>query len=287
MFQRPELLILLALMVPLLLLHRRAALRFKFALKYFDYSGDHRLRLTVSSARLLALLLIVISAATPAFKQTVKEEVPLEMAELLSGRQVLLVIMVDVSKSMIGRLDRVKAVLSEMNYPNTTVHLATFSGKVRPVYSGTAEGLASVLPSLKAGERYTAIGDALVYARSYALGYPLPSAVILFSDGRQNYGSDPLKVARGYGVPLIVVAVDEVNVLGQVAALAEGKIYSLEDFPADYKQFAKELMLRSRYLALKAKGEAYVEREVLDYFPTLLALALSLVTFIISQGDGL
>ncbi len=287
MFQRPELLALLSLSIPLLILTWKATRRFKLLTRYFDDSGNKVARLALNSIRVLALLLIALSAAMPVDKRVIREEVPLERAELLSGKRVLLVIMVDVSKSMIGRIERVKSALKEMDFPNTTVHLATFSGEVKPLYTGPAKGMVEVVPRIRAGERFTAIGDALAYARSFALNYPLPSAVILFSDGRQNYGSDPLKVAKGYGVPLVVVSVDEVNVLAKVAELAKGKIYSLDEFSVDYKEFSRELILRSRYLALKRRGQAYIQRELVDYSPTLVVIALSLIAFLASQGDGL
>ena len=287
MFERPELLLLLTLLVPILLMLRSSSRRMRAILRYFDDRGLPRARFILRALKPVTLALIVLAAATPVTKHVVKEKVPIEEAQLLNGKRVLLILLVDVSKSMLGRIDRVKSVLMGMDFPNTTVHLAAFSGKVTPVYTGPAEGLPRVVLSLKAGERYTAIGDALAYAKAFAESFPLPSAVVIFSDGRQNYGSDPLEVAKGYEVPLIIVSVDEVNVLGAIASLAHGKMYSLDNFNIDYREFARKLALRSRYMALEGAGQAFVQREVVSYIPTILTLALSIAAFVASQGDGL
>lgn len=243
----------------------------------------------------LLLSMIVLSASVPYLRYRERRAVSFEEARLLAGKRVLVLFLVDVSKSMnypLGASTRIEAAKDAMRRviealgENTSIMIVVFSGRVRQVFYGETERALASVENITAGERYTAIGDALSYALSAARVSGIPAAVILVSDGKNNYGSDPEAVARMYrqtGTPLIVLAVGGRGVLPRVAEASGGRIYDLNEFTTpSLGDLVGDIARTARYAALKARGEAYVEDEVRDYslfyLVSLAALALFFYT---------
>ena len=263
--------------------------------RFFEVYGvlSKRKRLFVVNAVLL--FLVILSASVPFLVYREKKNVSFDEAQLLSGKKVLVVFLIDVSKSMnypLGtstRIEVVKRVIKETITAlgkNASVMIAVFSGNVHQVFFGESDKAFVVVDEIVAGEKYTAIGDALSYALSVAKASDTPTAVILVSDGRNNYGSDPVTVAKMYkysGIPLLILAVGERGILPKIAEAADGKIYDVNEFTSfSLEDLVGELSRRARYMALKARGEAYIEEKVRDYslfyLVSLIVLALFIYT---------
>jgi len=261
--------------------------------------GWSRLGDAFALARAAALLLLVVAAAQPYVEYRVPRRVTVAEEGLLRARPVVVVVLLDVSKSMgypMGtgsRMDAAKRVLRSLLAGldgNATVHLVFFSGNVTPVYTGDASGAAAALEEARGVERYTAVGDALAYAAGFLRASSLPGAVLLVSDGGQNYGSDPVTVAAAYRslhIPLIVLAVDGPGVLPRVAEAAGARLYRLDEYTLPAAGSLGDSLWREvRLEALQARGEAVVWSVRRSYVPAAALALLAVVLAALSLIEG-
>ena len=253
----------------------------------------------VRLARAAALLLLVVAAAQPYTEYRVARRITVSDTGLLRSKPVVVVILLDDSKSMgyrlgVGRrIDAAKRMLAsflEGLGGNATVHLVFFAGNVTPVYTGDPRGALEALAEARGDEKYTAIGDALAYALGFLRASGLPGAVLLVSDGGQNYGSDPVSAAASYRAsrtPLIVVAVDGPGVLPQVAAAAGSKMYRLDEYSVEAAGGLGDVLWReARLEALQARGEAVVWSVRRSYAPAVVAALLAVLLLAVSLAEG-
>jgi len=296
--QRPEALALLAA-VPIAWLLLLRARRNRRALERFFEVRVSRVGSLLEAARLAALAALALASALPYLEYTVTRQVTLDQAELLSGRRVLHVILLDVSRSMtyplglgtrfdaaVGVVERYLSALPD----GDLVHLAVFSSSARPVCQGAPRECLGALGRLAAGERYTAVGSALLYAASIAEASPSPPVVVLVSDGASNYGPDPVQVAKllgSRGIPLAIVAVGGGGALPQVAEAAGASLYRVDEFTAQAAEsLARRAAGEARYAALAARGEAVVEEVRRSYLPAEVLAVASLILLASALVDG-
>jgi len=261
--------------------------------------GSWVLREGLAMAKVAAVLLIVLALAQPYVENRVERRIDISDTGLLRSKPVVVVVLLDASKSMgypMGgetRMEAAKRFLRgflEGVGANTTVHLVVFAGNTTPLYTGGPEGAAKALDSVEPVYRYTAIGDALAYALGFIRASGLPGAVLLVSDGGQNYGSDPVQAASAYRrghVPLLVVAVDGPGVLPDVAAAAGGRLYRLDPYtlPA-LSSVSGEAWREARLEALQARGEAKIVEVERNYSASLVLAVFAAVLVVVSALGG-
>lgn len=294
-FEYPFILIGLFLLVVPVVLWIISSKKVEALARVFEVYGILLKRKKLFIINVMLLVLVIFSASIPFLVYRERKSVTFEDTELLFDKNVLIVFLIDVSKSMnypLGastRIEVVKRVIKETILAlgkNTSIMITVFSGRVYQIFYGKPDGAVVAVDKIVAGEKYTAIGDSLSYALSVAKVSKLPTAVILVSDGRNNYGSDPVSVAESYkysNVPLFILAVGERGLLPRVAEAADGKIYDVNEFTtSSLEDLVDELSRNARYMALKARGEAYIEEEKKDYtlfyLVTLVALTLFVYT---------
>ena len=98
-FEHPEALALLVLFAAAVFLLQRSRFNRRRIQRFFDVSIS-RLNYLLEAARITALLCLVLAAAVPYVEYTVKRQVPFDGLSELSGKKVLHLIVVDVSRSM-------------------------------------------------------------------------------------------------------------------------------------------------------------------------------------------
>ncbi len=296
--EHPEALASLALIAAAALLLRKSRRNRRRLERFFDVEVS-RLNSLMEAARLAALALLAVAAAMPYVEYTVRRKVPLERVGELSGKGVLHVVVLDVSRSMtypLGpgtRFDAAREVLKRYlsSLPGgDRVHLAVFSSSARPVCQGAPSECLEALGRVEAGERYTAVGDALLYAASVARASALAPVIVLVSDGASNYGSDPVQVAealRGEGLPAVLVAVGDRGVLPRVAEALGARLFTVDEFTAAAAgSLAERAAAEARYSGLAARGEAYVEEVRRSHVPAQLLLAAALALLASALLDG-
>lgn len=297
-FERSEALMLIALILPVLfvLLNSR---KNRVRLQQFFEVSVSRLSFGLEGLRVAALIALIIAAATPYYEYTVRREVPVEQIDRLSGKEVLHVILLDVSRSMTyghGTRTRFEAAVEVLQKylssltPSDRVHLAVFSSSVRRVCDGRPADCLHALEGLAAGERYTAIGDALLYALSLLDVAAEPAVVVLVSDGVNNYGSDPVQAAELFnakGLPMTIISIGGLGVLPQIAKAAGAEVYTVDEFTVEaVESLAAKAAREARYSALLARGEAYVEEAVRSYEPARILSILALILVVFALIDG-
>ncbi|MGC8987900.1 vWA domain-containing protein [Infirmifilum sp.] len=297
-FEHPEALALLVLFAAAVFLLQRSRFNRRRIQRFFDVSIS-RLNYLLEAARITALLCLVLAAAVPYVEYTVKRQVPFDGLSELSGKKVLHLIVVDVSRSMTYPLglstrfnvakDLLEKYLQSLG-GGDLVHLAVFSSSARPICQGAASECIKALKGLEAGERYTALGDAILYASSVARVSAMPTVVVLVSDGVNNYGSDPLQVAESLkeeNLPVVLVAVGDYGVLPRVAETLGSKLFTVDEFSLEaVKSLAARAAAEARYSALLARGEAYVEEARRSYLPTHVLLAAAFLMILATLIDG-
>ena len=166
----------------------------------------------------LSMLLLSLAASSPVIRYY--REVSIENASLSTVEKIpiSLVVCLDVSKSMdyrdggLKRIDMAKDLVAGLakRIGSAKLVLLVFSNTSRLVYEGVSSNVTRVLSGVRAGERYSAIGDAAAAAASYVRASGTPGAVLVITDGGWNYGADPVRVTeelRREKIPVIFVIV--------------------------------------------------------------------------------
>ncbi len=191
----------------------------------------------------LSILLLSLAASSPVIRYY--KEVRVENASLSTVEKIpiSLVVCLDVSKSMnyrdggLKRIDMAKDFVAGLarHIGRAKLVLLVFSNTTRLVYEGAPSNVTQILSSIKAGERYSAIGDAAAAAASYVKASGMPGAVLVVTDGGWNYGADPVRVAetlRREKIPVIFVIVGNDPRGASLAAKLEShgvRVYQLNE----------------------------------------------------------
>ncbi len=250
----------------------------------------------------VALILFSIAASEPSI--TVYEHVEVNIANIdrVMDVPIALVVAVDTSKSMdyidggVSRMQMTKDFLAKLaSYAgNFTIVLMKFSGQVELVYSGPPVNATAIIEGLTGGERYSAIGDAIGAAVSYARVSGLPTAVIVVTDGGWNYGNDPVQAAlqaeeQGVPVAFVLVGSDDRGFRLEERLRASGiRVYRLDSFTYNVlDRLAEQVAKNARLEALKASGQAEIEIPVgRKSFSWLLGLTGAFLAAIFLRARG-
>ena len=264
-----------------------------------DTSTLKHLRKPLTIAKLLAATLLVVSAASPFIEHRVATEITIENIGSITLPQTHHILLVDASKSMTysegawTRISLAKKFLKKyLSYLNASdlVTLVEFCGEIKHTYAGSPREASEYVEKISAGYKYTAIGDALQYGLSLAKLSQSPVVVILVSDGKQNYGSDPIKVAEHFTeekVPLIVISVTSSPLLEEIASVSGGKIFYVDKFTADIlSTVVSKACSTAKYSALKARGKTVIYTWHRDYTISYALGLLALLLLLASLLDG-
>jgi len=255
-----------------------------------------KLRYLILLLKIPLIVLLILSICTPYVESIEKK--PIEYGDIESLRKVpvSLVFLVDVSKSMNygNRIGDVRTLLSnlipKMSYKDHLV-VALFARDTEVVYEGPPSNFTV---KLKAGKKYSAIGDALSFALSYTRASSLPTAVVLITDGGWNYGSDPLHIAPLFkNIPLAVVHVgygtsSNPDLLREISEKASGKYYEVNQITLEaVESLTEHLYSEIKYSALRLRGENYVQCITKDYTtPQMLLWSLICILLVLTVMDG-
>ncbi len=278
---------------------RRNILSLRKILEEVTSYGFIRKLSTVS--KFAVIVILVLLASTPYIERVEIRDVSIEDVDLLAEKNIIHIILIDISKSMnyleggLRRIDLAKNVvvnyLRALKAKGDETLIIVFAGDVEVIYEGKVPGAIDKVEAIEAGEKYTALGDALSYALSYATSSQLPVAVVLVTDGGNNYGLEPIGIAEAYSrenIPLIIVRVGNDPrgaTLGNISSKAKAKIFSVDEFTQGaIGDLVEEIGREARYQALKARGEAYITYRVRDYtinsYIHIVAIALLLLAII-------
>ena len=248
----------------------------------------------------LAIILLSVAASSPTIRQY--KSVSIESASINTVQRIpiSLVICLDVSKSMgyrdsgSKRIDMAKSFVEKLvtRIGRARVVILAFSHAARLVYEGPPGNASRVLGSIVAGERYSAIGDAIASAASYIRASGLPGAVIAVTDGGWNYGADPVQVARelrAQHIPVVFVIVGhDPRGAGLAERLREQgiSVYYLNE--VSYKaidSLVEKVSKSARLEALRLAGITSIrlpigERDV-SWITGLLAISLLVARFVL------
>ncbi len=247
------------------------------------------LLLLVLVAQLLAPLLLVTASTGLYLERTEYVEVTVENALNYSARlPVNFVVLVDTSKSMLRSdtgarridvaKDFVEDLLSRMTSSDRVV-LAVFSSNVTVVCQGLPQNCTSAVEGIEAGEKYSAIGDAIAFAEALAQASGLPTAIIVVSDMANNYGSPPLDIVRNTKHPVVLVRVGSDPRASWIEEARHSKtvrvLTVLTGSLDEIRSLARKTVVETRLSLYEGRSVIPIVKR--DYTPTLLALLLSAI----------
>ncbi len=287
--------------VLLVLIWRRARRNDETLKARLGWAGRGR-NLLLLVARISAVILLALAAASPYIVIYRSVEVSVENVDRVTGMPAMHILLLDVSKSMgytdsaLGGSTRMEAAkgfiegyLNSLGDDNVTIIL--FSANLTTLCMGVEQCL-STIGTVEPGRRYSAIGDALTAAALKASITSVPSVIVLVSDGGWNYGADPRDVARTLGntTPVILVRVGSdprATILVETARLGGYKLYNIDEFSMKaLKDLVEEVRREARYEALRAAGMATVDVPDKDYTLSTWIGAAALVLLAASLRGG-
>ncbi|MEL9940226.1 MAG: vWA domain-containing protein [Ignisphaera sp.] len=260
-------------------------------------------------AKFIAPMLLAVAVAQP--YTVTYTYTPVTMDNILSVNitNAKIIILLDISTSMgktdayptrIGSaVDLVLRIARKAVERRDAVEVYGFSSNVKPLCIATntssLETCSSVLSKLEL-EKYSAIGDAIYFGFSKAKTSPIPTALLVVTDGAANYGSpveDAVKAVVAGNIPLLAILVgsdprassfEETCKRYGVQVIRVGMLTN-EVEALNY--IAEKLYVEARYGAFKASGQLYIETPVKDYSIQLYILLAALPLTILSLAEGL
>ncbi len=302
-FRNPLVLLLLIptiiLLTPLIFKVRRSRLVLNKTL-YMKYGFTHIL---FDTLKIALPLLVIIAAATPVSIATIK--IPVRSsgeASKYSGElPVQYIILVDVSPSMHRgnymdeALNTLYSIINSLNSSDRVV-IAVFGGVVEEIYSGSIDDLPIINVSRRIRSTeiiYTSIDTALGWANSYSKASNIPAAIIVISDGADNYGADPLTAAETVnesGTPILFIKIgnDPRGLNTYSKLIANGfKVVDPEGLDGEtLHSLSKRLVSELRYNAYVAHGKSYIEVKSEDYTPTIILIIAAITVLIAVRIEG-
>ena len=245
--------------------------------------------LVIAARTAIPVLLVVASMGLYFSKVDYVEANVTNVEDFASKLPVQFIILVDVSKSMLRadtgmpRIEAAKTFLEEFLgrlTPRDRVVLAVFSSNTTLLCEGSPLNCTTVLGVLRAGEKYSAIGNAVSFALGLAKASGLPSVIVVVSDMANNYGASPLDVLREVKTPVLLVRVgNDPRASWIYRATRENsmvRVFSLVTGSLDeVKNLARKSVDESRLTAYQGRTVIPVEHR--DYSPTLFSLLAAAV----------
>ncbi len=271
-----------------------AALAASYRVRARSRLGYRRWARLRDSLRVAGLALLAVSAGGLYAVSIV--QVPAERASVEQVMQApsTFIIAVDMSKSMQGtRIEDaktlVKGILDSLG-GNDLVVLLGFNASVFELCSGPPQECAATVERLDtlAGGRYSAIGDAVAAAATYART-GIPGVIVVVTDGGWNYGTpvdDAVRGAVSQGLKVVLVRVGSDGRwagTAQLAARAGADVVDSGSVDVDeLREFARELALKAKIGAYLDTG--YVPVETRDPRPGYLLLLLGATLMALGMG---
>ncbi len=253
------------------------------------------------AARVTAIILLSLAASNPYIVEYRSVPVTLSNPEAYRGVPVRHIIVVDVSKSMnyrdLGesRIDAARSLIAKYLRElgaGDNVTIMTFSSNITTLCSGSPEECMKALSRPKAGEKYSALGDALARGVLEARVSGIPGVVVLVSDGGWNYGSDPRQVAERYRgtAPVVLVRVGHdprATVMEEAAAIMKARLFDLNEFSLKaINDTVSELYMQAKYTALTRAGRTSIRVAYRSYYASSILGVLGAFFLIASLREG-
>jgi len=241
--------------------------------------------------RLLSIILLIVASAGIYTTQTIMVPVEGVGYGTLARVRAVHLILVDDSKSMGGdrisiARDIVRMYLQVLG-PGDHVIIYRFYGGQDLLCNGTPIDCMSVVDGLRGDMRYTDIGSALGLIQSYSRSSGIPVVGVLISDGGNNYGPDPMTVARGMdlkSIALVRVGDDpRGGIMEAIAKAKEWKYYHISGKPSKdlIRDLAETLYTDVKALAVASGGLIPVEEA--SHAPSLILGFIALLMLMASM----
>jgi Ca-activated chloride channel family protein len=260
-------------------------------------------------AKFTTAVVICIVAAQPYMLSYSSITVTPDNVLLVNATATRLMVLLDISTSMgyadthPSRISNAMGLVEKMLAMATSrgdrVDVYGFSDAVKPlctaVNSSTLDTCMARLRETRL-ERYSAVGDAIIYGYTYAMASHMPTAALIVTDGASNYGSpiqDALRTVSAARVPLAVVLVgnDPRSLQLEEACREHGVVvYRVAIGPGEdeaLKYVSERLYANLRFKALAATGNINIKVPTKDYSIQLYLLALLVPLFLLSLAEGL
>jgi Ca-activated chloride channel family protein len=259
--------------------------------------GNARISGILAAAKFATAILIVFAAAQPYTitysRTTVTPENVLEV-----NATSRIVVLLDISTSMgytdtfpsrIGNaVSLVERIIEIAASKKDKVDVYGFSDSVKPLCINSSACKLDIKL-----ERFSAIGDAIFFGYAKARASALPTATILITDGASNYGSPVEDAVKATEKAMVVMLVgNDQRALKLENACKEHRIplfrVTLSSGEEDALNYvAQKLYASAKFEALKAYGQLQISVQRRDYSIQLYLLAVLILLFVISLGEGL
>ncbi len=209
------------------------------------------------------------------------------------------IILIDVSPSMhrdnyLGEaVNVVKEILGLLNNTDKVV-IAVFGGYVEKIYDGTPGNASKILPNILSYEiKYTSIDNAVSWGYSYGKASHIPSAIIIVSDGADNYGGDPVETVKAVnesGTPVLFVKIGDdprgVDLYSKLSLMGFKVVEPGGISEELLRNLLMSVITEARLNAYKARGISYITIRVEDYTPTISSLLIATILLVLTRLEG-
>lgn len=250
----------------------------------------------LAAAKFATAIIIVFAAAQPYTitysRMTVTPENVLEV-----NATSRIVVLLDISTSMgytdtfpsrIGNaVSLVEKIIEIAASKKDTVDVYGFSDSVKPLCVNSSACKLDIKL-----ERFSAIGDAIFFGYAKARASALPTAIILITDGASNYGSPVEDAVKATENIVVMLVGNDPRASKLENACKEHRIpifrIALSSGEEDALNYvAQKLYASAKFEALKAYGQLQISVQRRDYSIQLYLLAVLILLFVISLGEGL
>lgn len=276
---------------------------------------DSWLWYTIQSLKIVALISLILASGVPVRTYTVEKVVygTVESEKLYSiveNLTAIHVIIVDESYSMLytdgSNYTRfhyaMRFIENYLNHlhPSDQVLIIGFAKDPVKICLGNVSTCRGELRRLNPTKRYSNLSGALSYAYSYAEASQYPAILVVVSDGAFNYGGDPFNTIlfinqSGYPVLFVRVGLDR-RANDLVAKLVTNgfRVFNVNQYVEETMDKESLMKLISRTIR-ELRTEAFIRRrfltikipvEEMDLTPTIVLLALGLLTYVTSRIEG-
>jgi len=309
-FDNPYMLLIIPVTLPILvLLFLNSRRRFRILSLRLGSIGSSRFVAIIAIVKLLIPILTALTASQPYIVSYTTATVTLDNVLDINITSTRIAMLLDISRSMgyselsstrfSTALNIVEKIVDLAMERKDIAYIYTFSDTVKTLCLGItnksyAEKCLEKLRGIEL-ERFSAIGDALLFGYSLSKASVTPIAVIVVTDGAVNYGS-PVEDAvdtianSGIAVAILVIGSDprslDFEKLCRDRGLPVFRIGYLGDEEA-VKYVSEKLYAKARFEALKVSGNLNIATPVKDYSIQLYLLIVLVILIAVSMAEGI
>ncbi len=297
-FKNPYILVILPVILTFLVMISIKKWRNYRKLVEIYYSRPSKLWFLFTVTKLLVVILIVLALSEPVlvYEKLVSISSTSDVEAYGNTTPVKHIILVDVSKSMNGdRIETAKNFLARylsLLHGVDRVQLYVFAAGIEgPLCNGAPSSCIAVVDDIEAGRRYSAIGDAIVFGAKYAEVSPIPSVVLIVTDGANTLGSNPLDVLGNISsstpIAIVLVGNDPRSTDLRIKAMEEDALlYSVDgSIQSIIGDISRKAAREAKLAALRAADEAYVTIRYEASTPFVLLLVASAALLVVVRFD--